>query len=355
MDNINIVLATDNNYAKYCAATIASILSNTSGNKIVFYILNENLSQKNRKKITELKSLKDCSINFCKISPESIQNLPLNREWISRATYYRLLILDILPENIDKLIYLDCDVLVKRDIQELWDFDISKYLVGAVEDEESFENHKRLNLSEQHIYFNAGVLLINLAKLREFDFKNKCINYYNANKDKIIMQDQDILNGVFDGKCLNLPLCWNIGTSFYHKEIIPNKHYWSVNAEEAIKTPGIIHFTGKSKAWNYQTIHPYAEDFWVYLSLTSYKFEYLKHQICKFFKLIYSTKKIEGAYIQTEYYIKILGINIFSKKYGRYRKVYKYFEILKKVKLKNKYKEKLYFYACGLNLLKKRG
>ena len=194
---INICLSTDNNYVQHCVVTMASILKNCGNDyKVRFFILDGGISEENKRNIKKLAKIKDFVISYYDMTKIDFSDLPLNRSRISVATYYRLYLLDILPKDIKKLIYLDCDIVVKTDIAELWETDISGYYAGVVEDEGGKTQQKRLCLPFDYKYFNAGVILFNLEELRTFDFKESCLKYYENNKDIIILQDQDILNAI---------------------------------------------------------------------------------------------------------------------------------------------------------------
>lgn len=284
---IDIVFSTDNNYVQHCCAAITSILLNADISAYFrFYILDGGIKRENKKKLSELKNIRDFSVQFIDMSQYDFSLFPLNRKYISVATYYRLLLLDILPENISKVIYLDCDVIVEQDIKQLWDIDISEFLAGVVEDEGSISQLKRLNLPEQNNYFNAGVVVFNIEKLRDFDFKQKCINYYKENQAIISLQDQDILNGVLNGKCRFLPLNWNTNSRlFFDNEL--EHHYTDAEAVNAVQYPAILHYTNSVKPWQQSCIHPLKEEYWKYLSFTAFKKQLRRHYIqrllCFFF------------------------------------------------------------------------
>ena len=103
---INICFASDNNYIQHCAAAISSILvNNKSQRKYSFHILDGGISSENKEKLLSLRNLCDFDMQFYDMSKIDCSELPLNREYISIVTYYRLFLLDILPQNLDKIIY----------------------------------------------------------------------------------------------------------------------------------------------------------------------------------------------------------------------------------------------------------
>ena len=273
---INICFASDNNYVEHLAVALVSILKNTGvDTNLCFHILDGGISDNNKKKLLNLREIKNFEYRFYDMSKYDFSALPMNRSYISVATYYRLLILDILPKTINKLIYLDCDIVVKDDIKKLHDIDLGYNLVGAVEDEGSITQLKRLNLPIENNYFNAGIIVFNLSELRKIDFKEQCFAYYEQNKDIIILQDQDILNGVFNGKCKFLPLRWNANARLYRYNDLEH-HYTEEDAKNAKDSPGIIHYTDVGKPWLGKCRHPLQYEYLFYKKFTTYKVSIFK-------------------------------------------------------------------------------
>ena len=85
------------------------------------------LLKNNKNKLLNLETKYNCKILFYSMENLDLPYVPLNRDWISIATYYRLFITDVIPNDIEKIIYLDCDIIVNKDISELWEYDITNY------------------------------------------------------------------------------------------------------------------------------------------------------------------------------------------------------------------------------------
>ncbi len=277
--NINIVFCIDDNYVQQCAVTLTSILANSkSKNFFNFYILTKGLKEENKEKLNSLAPKRDFNITYIDVNKYDISQFPLNRGWISDATYYRLFLADVLPSSVKKCIYLDCDMIVEDDISILWNYDISNYYIGAVEDELSSLNTERLGLPAKNNYFNAGMIIFNLDRIREISLIDASVDYYRRNKEKITMQDQDILNGVLNGKCKFLPLRWNVNTPAYVKWW-PNHYYTDHEELEAALNPGILHFTGIYKPWKTSSMHPLRKEYQKYLNLTGFKKDIEKYKL----------------------------------------------------------------------------
>ena len=208
----------------------------------------------------------------------------------------------------------------------MWNYNIENFLAGAVRDIASSYYNKSLGFDANYNYFNAGVLLLNLKKLRNINFLDRCVECVENDKYVIVAQDQDVLNIVFFNQCLMLPIIWNICTPLYHNE---TKYYQNLDyctRKEIYENPGIVHFTNIYKPWILFTQHPFKDTYWKYFALTPFKFEYFIHIVKNFLAFIFHYEKYVNR--------KIFIINFFSmieyKKLKNKYKKYKYLSIRKK-------------------------
>ena len=267
---IDVVLALDDNYAPQCATVMASVLLNCDATSYFrFHILDGGITDENKSKIQQLKSIRTFDINFYDMKKYDWSDFPLNLSWISSiATYYRLIINEILPKDVEKAIYLDCDVIVEQDLKNLWDIDISDKMFGGCESIVGAESVNRLKLNGN--YFNAGVLLMNIKRLRNVDVKTEGIKYLEEKGKAIVYQDQDILNGLFNNDCKYLSLKWNTYTDLFFP-LKDETTYTSKDAMKAAYAPAIIHFTGPYKPWKIICSHPLQREYEKYFKYTAFE------------------------------------------------------------------------------------
>lgn len=279
--NMNIVLATDNNFVQHCDVAMTSIMEHNKN--INFYIITDGLSEKNKKILSDQVNKYNCTLDFLYVDKSIIDKLPMpksnNLKHISPATYYRLFVAELLPQNIEKLIYLDCDMIIRGDLSDLWNTNLDNYAMAAVYQNNNWatNNHTfdRLNIPYNHGYFNAGMLVINLRYWRDNNIQNKLLNYLHKNYDKIFYHDQDVLNAVLHNQTLYVIPIWNMLTEFYlsHDEDINCgcTVIKSMEMDEYKNNIKIIHFVSRPKPWEYACNHPLCEEYYKYINKTIFK------------------------------------------------------------------------------------
>lgn len=277
----HIILATDNNFVQHCAVTMTSILEHN--NEICFYILTEGLSAKNEKVLNDLVNKYHSKLNILSIDSSIVEKFPMPQtagfSHISVATYYRLFIASLLPQDVNKVLYLDCDIVVRDSLDELFNIDIEGYSLGAVFQDDPLllqgDEYERLGLQGETGYFNAGVLLINLKYWRDNDVEKRLLNYISNNTENIRFHDQDTLNAVLAPSALTLDCKWNTLTIFLTRAIYRFTSPRCINYRNQIlsgvgKNPTIVHFVSRPKPWDWSCSHPFKKDYFTNLDKTVY-------------------------------------------------------------------------------------
>jgi lipopolysaccharide biosynthesis glycosyltransferase len=261
-ERVHVTFAIDDNYAPHCGAAIASMLANIhERQQLTIHILHdETLSTKSQGLLTSLLRRPETEIDFIEIPARDFAFYPDNRPHISRATYYRLVLHKVLPAEVKKTIYIDADVILADNICKIW-VDLEDQFAAACADEGGVMQTRRLGLPLNHTYFNAGVCVFNLEKLRGCDADLLYLESYAHNRKFISLQDQDILNIAFCEKTKLLPLRWNANARLYRWNDLDYK-YTESEAREAALNPGLIHYTDSSKPWHARCVHPLAPLYW---------------------------------------------------------------------------------------------
>lgn len=270
---MNIAFCIDEKYIPYCGISIISLLENNTNEDITIHIVGTDISENNKNKILELARKYNAKIKFYDENILEQYDFSLyGSEYISLSTYTRLFLAEILPSNLDKVIYLDADIIINGSLLNLWKTDIENYSVLGSIDSYAFDSelYKKLGYNEEYGYINAGVLVINLKYWRENNIRNKFVNYYKDNIDKIEHHDQDIINGTLFNTKNFLPIKYNVIDHFFkRKAFIPEKY--RDEARRAIENPIIIHFTTSQKPWLKGCVHPLKSEFFKYKNISPWK------------------------------------------------------------------------------------
>lgn len=259
METINLIFSSDNNYAQFLGVTLCSIFENKkSSNPIIVYVLDGGIKYDNKEKLAILEKEYKFSINYIKVDSVFFKDFYISHH-ITQATYYRIIIPDLLP-NLEKALYLDCDIIVLGDIKELYEKEITNHAFAAVE-EKVTDRQKELGMPLGSKYFNAGVMLINFNKWKELDITKKTINFIQNNPGKLKYWDQDSLNAIAYDKWASLDVAYNYMTSLQTEPHI----------EDYENNIFIIHYSSPLKPWNLLCKNFYKKYYFYYLKKTPWR------------------------------------------------------------------------------------
>ena len=300
---IPIVLATNQLYFMYAGVTIQSIIQHKNPDRFYdIYILHTDLTDEMQT------SLMDLTNDNLRVKCINIKNKITKdchfyaRSYFSEATFYRLIIPELFY-GYDKILYLDCDLVVKTDIAELFDTNIEDYIIGAA------KNPIRSRVAEYCIktlnvlpdnYFNAGVLLINISQWIKNGISQKCYKLLDPNK-QFYCPDQDALNIACKGKVFLLSPTWNClwqVTLPEKEEYLKKDQQWWY--EESYQNARILHYTSAIKPWK-NPEYRLAHIWWSYARKSPF-YEQILYQniknLCLIKKQVISPKVIQLASCQ---------------------------------------------------------
>lgn len=257
-----VVLASDNRGMLPLSMTIFSLL-NTAAPETFYkvYILSDGISPSNQDGIRELAAPFDCRITFIEIADIlEKHDFPHTDQWPVPA-WGRVFIPDLLQEETGNILYLDIDILVCRDLTELFRTDLTDKAVGVVFENFSKEGshfNERLDMPLTCTgYFNSGVLLMNVDLFRERNLVETVLNYAVRHRASLTCPDQDALNGALCELTAPLHPRWNWHDGLTRRILKndPQAPLWRGvtprQAVEAALEPGILHYQGVHKPWRY--------------------------------------------------------------------------------------------------------
>lgn len=276
---MHILLSSDSNYVMPTGVLMTSICINNPDETIEFHIIvNVNFTDNDKGVLEYIAKKYNEIVHLYTVDESTIEGLPFGRsdmpKHVSIETYYRLFITEVLPKEIHKIIYLDGDMICRKSLQALWNYDITGKALGVIHDmsEKEHLNSKRLQYPSSDGYFNAGMLLINVDYWREHHALDTFLNIIKERSESIVFHDQDILNMAFHDKKVWLPLTYNFQNGF----LFPDEERRCVpeivdEIESTMQDPAIIHYSTGVKPWNVCCTHPQRWVWRYYKSLSPWK------------------------------------------------------------------------------------
>lgn len=255
-EQLNVIYACDNNYVHFLATSAYSMLDNFSSDRyeIKMNIFDGGISEESKKKLEVIFNKFNASFEYYPITNEVFKDCKVTHH-VTVATFYRLVIPEKISQDVSKVLYIDCDTVVLGNIAELFSRDVSKYYFGAVRDFVQDSVFQLPNKYYQYMtkYFNGGLLLMNLDKLRAEHMQEQWFDFMKHHSDELIFPDQDTVAYLCRNDWLVLEPEWNFQVDR--------------SQEKAAISPKILHYTTAYKPdaklyWNY-----YSEPFNRYLKL----------------------------------------------------------------------------------------
>lgn len=232
---VNIGYGVDNNFMRGMMTSIVSFCLNNN-KALQFHIITNNISEDNLLKLEQIAQEYKVNINIYIIDKTLFKNLPVYVH-LPISMYFRF-ILPLILTDLDKLLYVDADIICLKNADSLFDVDLENNIVGAVPDQNEDRNND-LGLNKEHIYFNSGMLVIDIKKWNEKNFFNMAIELLTTNPQAFKLPDQDVLNVLLDRKVKYLNTKFNCFVDYR-------------NCKKPIKNEDIVllHFSALPKPWN---------------------------------------------------------------------------------------------------------
>ena len=264
---INVLYASDNGFSDILGVSLQSLLSTTK-QTVSVYVVSESITAKNKENLFQVCASFHQYISFIdmpSLSTANDQKIDIGRYSISM--FSRFMVDTLLPRDIHRLIYLDCDTLVVQDISMLWSLELSGKTMGAMNDLRSSLYCKNLGMEVGGCYVNSGVLLIDLDRYRELKLESILLEGVIKYNGLLEFPDNDILCKTLAQEIIQLPHQFNAISLLYScsfselRRMRHPSHMITKSAyEDAVVHPAIVHFTScvsfKSRPWEAQCNHP---------------------------------------------------------------------------------------------------
>lgn len=264
-NSIVVTVSFDKGYAEQATVMLYSMLLHNKENRFIILVFYNDLDDPSKRRVqTNLSRFPNFEIEWIKIDGSLIRNFNIRKGHVNEYTYTRIFMAHIL-QNVDRFLYLDCDMLILDDLSALWQTDLSGKVLAAVQDPSPFTRHADLGIPEGKKYFNAGVLLLDVNKWKKASYTEAIVNKLTELGGKAAWWDQDGLNAVLYDDWLPVDRKWNIQS---HDIAVAQEA--NIKKIKAYLSPCIVHFTGMLKPWNFKSSNPYKKEYYQILRQTDF-------------------------------------------------------------------------------------
>ena len=264
----DFLLVSDDKYVKNLGICTYSVMYNMCPevDKVRLFVMDCGITEKNKQRLhDQTAKFGNAEMIFYDIDEKLNAVMPKVKTRWHRAIYGRLF-LNELPaqfDGIDRLVYLDCDLLMDRPVTELFTMELQGKCLAAVTDADNSPRKKALGIPEECSYINSGVLVIDIARWIELDASRRIIEYINGFPEALLYPDQDAINYVLAQEIIILPPEYNTMWMLCERDIpkmlsrIPDFYYTAEQVKYALFNPRIVHFAGHDM-WSFDGITPVA-------------------------------------------------------------------------------------------------
>ncbi|WP_342758511.1 glycosyltransferase family 8 protein [Kineothrix sedimenti] len=279
---LSVAYAADDNYAKYLGISMLSLFRSNEGfEEIEVFVLDCGILEENKNKLESIARQYCRTIGFISMERAvSSLDLHMGARKISIASYARLFLASILPKSCTRVLYLDCDTIVRGKIDELWNADLEGYLVAGVRDTVDSFFLKKIGLDKEEYYVNAGILLIDLEGWRSEGLEQRFTEFIRQFDGNVPHHDQGTINGVCRKRKLAVKPGFNATSNIYsfsaktiRRIYFMESFYSQEELDEAKSNPAILHFTTGlvGRPWEENCTHPMKEEYFKAAAISPWK------------------------------------------------------------------------------------
>ena len=265
---INILVTLDRNYLKYLKVMLYSLLFSDRQNEFNVYVMNETLTRRDLQGVEKAVDSPRLHLTDVKVSSESFKEAPVTDRY-PKEIYYRILAAQLLPDKLDRILYLDPDLVVLKPLTELYEMSFDRNYFIAASHVNTFMaaiNKMRLSADEMENYINSGVMLINLKLLRQHQDVAAVYEYIRQNRTKLVLPDQDVIYGLYSRKIkLVEPEIYNMTERLFTAAVLRDE----MDMKWVVSNTTVVHYIGRNKPWKKRYKGQLAVFYYMYEQLQS--------------------------------------------------------------------------------------
>ena len=250
---MNILVTLDRNYLPPLRVMLGSLYLNNPGETVDVYLIGDGLTAEDLAGLEKL-CAPHGSLHPVEVREDLFADAPVVR-YYSRAMYYRLLAAQLLPSSLDRVLYLDPDILIINPLRPLYDTDLAGNLMAAATHTGLLSgisdpmNRLRLANYEAEAYYNSGVLVMDLDAMRREVRSAEIFRYAREHEDLLILPDQDILNGLYGARIQQVDDgLWNYDARRFDRYLLVSQG--EMDMDWVMDHTAVLHFCGKRKPWH---------------------------------------------------------------------------------------------------------
>lgn len=277
-ETLNVVYASNDAFARHLGTSMCSLFDRNGGfSEIHVYVLSMGLTGESRASLGEIAARHHRSLTFLEmgdIKERFDHEVDLGGYDIS--IMLRLFMGEMLPQDVERVIYLDCDTVVAQPLKRLWKEELCGNIIGAVMEPTIYEAVKEsIGLGPEDAYYNSGVLLVDLKRWRKEHVQQQLLDFWKEKGGKLFASDQDVINGALKDRIRTLPPRYNFFTNYryfsYGTLVRHSRPYRVVTKADfaaAKRHPAVIHYMGDERPWIAGNRNHYRRAYEKYLAQT---------------------------------------------------------------------------------------
>lgn len=247
---IDLLVTFDKHYMRPFRTMLTSLLVNNPGERIRVWLLHSAIPEPELQKLEAFCHLQGVLFTPLEVDRSIFASAPISNRY-PQEMYYRLLASHLLPESLDKVLYLDPDILIINSLRPLWTLPLHGYAFAAASHASVFaaiDDVNRVRLKTEHPYYNSGVMLMDLKKAREIVKPEEIFNCVRTHAAELRLPDQDVFNYLYGGSTVQVEdEIWNYDARYYSAYLV--KSGGRCNLDWVMQNTAILHFCGKKKPW----------------------------------------------------------------------------------------------------------
>lgn len=247
---MNLLVTFDKNYIPPFQTMLKSLVLNNPGETFHIWLMHSAIPQMDLQELNIFCDSQGVCLTPLIVDREMFQNAPISRQY-PQEMYYRLLAPLLLPESMERILYLDPDILVINSLRPLWDTRLGNCAFAAASHVGAtgvMNKINRVRLDTEHDYYNSGVMLMDLTKARTLVNPDEIFRCVREHGEELLLPDQDVFNYLYGAQTLAVnDAIWNYDVRYYTDYIIRSSGEYHL--DWVMENTAVLHFCGKSKPW----------------------------------------------------------------------------------------------------------